>query len=202
MSEKTITLIVARHGKAQHNLGSEKEHRFAGNRVDTSLALEGIDDAKLLAHKIQKMGGCDLIISSTLKRSRETAEIIAKKLGMKATSSISELSEINIGDFAGHTEDEVKKLFPEEAKTFYDGDVINWHFPNGEDYNQVTKRLAIALQKIKKIANPRQRVLVVGHGMINCILFHQFLPDRIDLWQERSYPHDRLVEIKYKWEGK
>ena len=187
-------MIFIRHGKAAHNLGRGKEHCFAGSKVDNELTDEGIENAKNLTEKIKEIGGCDLIVRSNLLRSGQTAEIIAKEFE-KPVVEIKELSEIDIGDFAGHTEGEVKKLYPDSAEAFYSGDIKNWHFPNGENFSQVAVRIGKAIEKIKTIAKQGGRIVISGHGMINRLTFYLLEPDKVELWQPRSYPHDRIVII-------
>lgn len=195
-----IDLIVVRHGKAAHNLGSEKEHTFAGSKIDNELTEYGILNAKFLANEIKNQGGADAIICSDLNRSRQTAEIIQKENDNIPIYEINELQEINIGDFAGHTEDEVKSLFLTSAESFYNGDIEKWQFPNGENFGSVSKRLDIVLKKIQDISLHIDKIVISGHGMINRVLFYKLIPERKDLWQERSYPHDRIVEIELKRE--
>ncbi|MBU6389855.1 phosphoglycerate mutase family protein, partial [Patescibacteria group bacterium] len=135
-----VTAYVLRHGKAEHNLGSHSRQTFAGDSVDNHLAPEGIAAARKLADRIKKMGGCDLVISSGLNRSKETAAILASALSVP-TRHIADLQEINVGRFGGHTEAEARRLFPAAAQVFYLGDIPRWSFPGGEDYLSVKKRV-------------------------------------------------------------
>lgn len=198
---KKIILIVVRHGKSAHNLGSENAHTFAGDKIDNELAPEGIKNAHDLADKIIKTDRCDIIVSSNLKRSKQTAEIIKDDI-LKQTGKvlkiieIPELHEINIGDFAGHTEVEVRRLYPEVAKAFYEGDLLNWSFPNGEDFEQVKSRVDAGIEIIKKKESESfKQVLFCGHGMLNRVLFFVKANGNAGLWKERAYPHDRVEEI-------
>lgn len=195
-----MKLIVLRHGKASHNFGSEKEHTFAGSKIDDELIERGIENAEFLAGKIKSCGGADVIIDSFLKRSKQTAKIIQSKLDRVPIFTINELAEINIGDFAGHTEEEVRKLYPEAAKDFYDGNVEKWQFPNGENFNDVSERLDIALEKIRNLTPNKKKIVISGHSMINRVLFYKLIPGQKNLWKERFYPHDRIVEIELKKE--
>ena len=64
-------LIVVRHGETAYNA----EGRYTG-RTDIGLNEEGCMQAKILAEKLKTVP-IDIIISSTLKRARETAIIIS-----------------------------------------------------------------------------------------------------------------------------
>lgn len=198
-SKSKIDLIITRHGAAAHNLGGEAKHTFAGSGIDNELTREGEENAHLLAEKIIAQGGCDLIVCSPLLRSKQTAEIIQadlKESGINVRlETISELAEINIGDFAGHTEEEVKQIYPEAASAFYQGRIEDWNFPNGENYEQVTDRAQQVLDIIRSKVGPNARVLVCGHAMLNRVLFFDNAREQENLWQPRSYAHDRIENI-------
>jgi len=192
---ENIFLKVLRHGRAAHNLGSESEHRFAGSEIDSPLAPEGREFARQLAEEIAETGGCDLVIATTLARSRETADIIAQKLGV-AVKVIPGFEEINVGDFSDHTEAEVREKYPESAQNFYQGDIREWSFPNGEDYAAINQRVDQFVSDLKRDIAPGSHAVLVGHGMINRVLFYKVLPGSGDLWKERTYPHDRIVQLE------
>lgn len=190
-----MNLIIIRHGKASHNLGSEKQHTFAGSQIDNDLSKEGIENAHFLASELKDVK-IDKIFTSPLIRSKQTTKIIVDDLGKDIpVDEDKNLTEINIGDFAGHTEDEVKNLYPESAKAFYGEEIENWDFPNGENYGQVSERIDRLIGKIKKEVKPNQTILLSGHGMINRVLFYKLVKDRADLWKERSYSHNKIVNI-------
>lgn len=197
-----INLIVIRHGKAAHNLGGEKAHTFAGSKVDTELSDIGSVEAEELAKNIfEKFHKVDLIISSGLKRSQQTAQIIKKELDKKNKTNIvcniiEDANEFDVGDFAGKNEEEVKKLFPKAASAFYDGRIKDWDFPNGENYIDLKKRVDNVYNKIKTVAKNGDNVLLVGHGGFNRVLFYTLIPDQEEYWKVRNYPHDRIVEIE------
>jgi probable phosphoglycerate mutase len=188
------TLYILRHGQAKHNLGDQEAHTFAGSSIDTDLDIKGLETANDLAEQL-KDKDISMIICSGLKRSYQTAKIIHQILDLTTKIVVlPELNEFNIGDFAGHTEEEVKRLFPIQADNFYNGKVEEWSFPNGESYVQVAKRIERALFKIRPYNY--ENIVVVGHGIINRVIFYNFLKNQKNLWQERDYPHNRIVSIK------
>lgn len=190
-----MKLIIVRHGESKHNLGSKEKHTFAGSSIDSELSLKGIETAEIVADKL-RFDGVTMIFSSGLKRSRQTAEIIRRVLGIeKQLIEIPELNEINVGDFVGHTEDEVKLLFPEQAGYFYNSEIEKWAFPNGENFLDVNQRVISALNKIKKVSGDKN-VLIVANGMINRIMFYNFDRKNIKNWKNRYYPHDKIVRLE------
>lgn len=190
-----MKLIIVRHGEASHNLGGQKLHTFAGGLVNTELTLKGEKTAKAIANKLKDQA-IDLIFTSRTKRAKKTAEIICDELGSNVKIlELSELNELNIGEFAGHTEEEAKFLFPESAKYFYDGEIEKWSFPKGEDFLKALTRVNSALEKIKNLGQDKT-VLIVAHGMINRIIFYILDRKNIDNWQVRKYPHDKIVQLE------
>lgn len=189
-SAKTIYLI--RHGECLHNLGKNRQ-TFAGAFLDNSLTPTGVKSAELLSD-VLKEKKIDLIVASPLKRSIETAKIIAEKLNLPI-KIFKEASEINVGDFSGHTKDEVIKLFPEEAENFYSGNIEKWVFPNGENYHQVVIRIKNFLNKLKK--EKAKKILISGHAMTNRVILKYFFPEDSSKWRDREYPHNRIEYLNY-----
>lgn len=193
-------IILARHAKSKHNIYSDKTV-FAGGETNSELSDEGKEEAKKLAHDIIKIGGCDIILCSALKRSRDTAEIIAREIESIADKSptikiIDSLHEISAGLFTGKTRSYALERYPRQATDFYEGNVKKWDFPQGENYAQVLKRAKDTFSIAQKYALSGQRILLIGHGMFNRVLLNFIYPEKKELWQPTAYPHDRLVKLE------
>jgi broad specificity phosphatase PhoE len=67
-------LIVARHGETNYKV----EGRYAGS-TDIELNEKGYEQARILAEKLKDIS-IDIIISSTLKRAKESAGIISNEM--------------------------------------------------------------------------------------------------------------------------
>ncbi|HOX41213.1 MAG TPA: histidine phosphatase family protein [bacterium] len=193
---------LLRHGKAPHNK-PDKVATFAGKRVDSGLSDEGKYETAGLAEEINEHGGVNAIVCSTMKRSRQTAEIIAnktKELSGKEIPviEITGLEEVDVGDFTGLTEKEAKELSIDSAEAFYQGRLTDLNFPNGEDYLALKERVSGVLDQLRSLSDTHGRIAVVGHGMFNRILLHELHQDRKELWQPRGYPHNRIVILDIK----
>lgn len=106
---KTLNIIFIRHGEIDsNNLGV-----YSGNS-DEPLNINGVNqvEAACLVLKKQKI---DLIISSTLKRARQTAEILKKNIGAELVFN-NAFNELIMGPWQGLSEEEVKIQFPNEWK--------------------------------------------------------------------------------------
>ena len=88
-------LYLVRHGENPANLTKE----FSCKRVDYSLTLKGVLQARQTAEYFQRVP-VDRIYASPLKRTRETAQIIAEPL-QRTVIPLETLREVNVGDFEG-----------------------------------------------------------------------------------------------------
>ncbi|MEQ9086248.1 MAG: histidine phosphatase family protein [Pontimonas sp.] len=101
----------------------------------------------------------DLIVSSPLSRALETAQIVARKLGMPAPLVIQDLVERNYGEAEGSSGLELDMLYPPGTE-----------IPGREDRADVTKRVVRTLHDLA-IRHPEADILAVAHGaVIRCVV--------------------------------
>ena len=98
----------------------------------------------------------DLIFSSDFLRTKQTAKIIAKKLGLKICFD-KRLRDINVGIFHGREKKEYTDFFKNREEGFYKRP------PKGECWNDVKKRLSSFLNEIEK-RYKNKRILIISHG--------------------------------------
>ncbi len=165
--------FLVRHGETDWN----KERRTMGQ---TDIHLNAIGRAQaetaaktLAAHKI------DVIISSDLSRSRETAELIAKETGAKIIVD-SALRERNFGIAHG--------LLREERDKIYGPDIYGYETkpPGGESFAEVEARVKEAFARHQETYRGKN-VVVVFHGG----------PIRLILKDLRGWSHERMLEQDY-----
>ena len=118
VSKKLTTVILVRHGRTLLT----ETHRLSGRGgEDPQLSDAGKLDAESAAAEIAKVGQLGpyakvvsptVVVSSPLARTRETASIIAKKLGVTVETN-DNIAEISFGDWDGHTNQEVAATWPE-----------------------------------------------------------------------------------------
>lgn len=188
--------LLIRHGEAGAHSRTNDESVFVGSRSDMGLVPAGEQTAQKVATEVAA-SNLDMIFTSSLKRSIQTGNIIAKKIfdltGNKISRiEISELDEVDFGEFSGLTRKEALNLFPGEARFFVEGQMERWAFPGGESYQDVAKRIDVGLEKIKSSGS--RSVLIVGHAVINRIIFHKLGMKK--LAEDIDYPHDRIVEVE------
>ncbi|HJQ00929.1 MAG TPA: bifunctional RNase H/acid phosphatase [Jatrophihabitans sp.] len=133
-------LILVRHGVTELSLS----RRFAG-RSDLPLTSLGIDQARRIADRIERIGGAQAVISSPLLRTRQTAQPIADRLGLPVAVDDG-LIEADYGDWDGHSFDEVFQRWPAELQRW----LVDPTVPagSGESFESVGRRVGQARDRI------------------------------------------------------
>ena len=151
--------FLLRHGQARSN-----KERFVSSwpeRIYNPLTPKGIKQIKDLI-PIFKKEKIDLIFSSDLLRTKQSAEMIAKQLKRKVNFD-KRLREIKLGKFNGGLENDWNKFFKTPKEKF------TKRPRNGENYRDIRKRAFKFLEEInKKYRN--KRILIISHGAILFVL--------------------------------
>lgn len=119
------------------------------------LTEKGEEQIKLAAQKIKKEK-IEAIYSSDIPRTRQTAKVVAKELGLKINFD-KRLRDINLGIYRGKTIKEFRHDFPCYLTGFCQ------RAKRGESWNDVKKRLMVFIKEIdKKYRN--KNILIISHG--------------------------------------
>lgn len=155
-AEPVAHLTLVRHGETDNN----KNNVLQGGNLDAELNDTGRQQAREQAKALAGRT-FDVIVSSPLKRSKETAEILAKELGLGKIAYMDELKERDAGDWSGKKLEHVTDRYPDVPE----GLCKSFHYAtpeNGESLSAFLARLEKACDAIAK--NYRgKRVLVVSH---------------------------------------
>ena len=167
VSHKLTTIILVRHGRTMLT----ESHRLSGRGgEDPQLSEAGIQDAQAVADELSKVShsgpyakvlGPTVVVSSPIARTRETAAIIATKLGISVEIN-NDVAEISFGDWDGHTNQEVAANWPDHFEQWR-GDV-KIAPPGGESLEEFDIRVQNGLADILK-KYEGQTVIVVSHVM-------------------------------------
>lgn len=153
-------LFLARHGQTTWNL----EHRLQG-QLDSPLTDDGIAQAESLARRLAG-SGIGTVCTSPLGRALRTAQIVAEGLGATVVE-VPELAEIDHGELAGMTWEEIDEQFP-TARAERADNRWGWAFPGGESYAQARARARKALSSCGWASDGAP--LLVSHEMIGRML--------------------------------
>jgi broad specificity phosphatase PhoE len=99
-----LTLLLARHGQTDLNT----DERWQG-RMDAPLNATGFAQAEQLVLSLP--GGIDALVVSPMLRARQTAEPVARALGLEPTLD-ADFRERDFGLFEGLTADEAAQQYP------------------------------------------------------------------------------------------
>ncbi len=171
-------LIIVRHAEAVGNMN----RRFHG-WTDEGITDRGEVQAKLVAERL-KDTQIDIIYSSTLKRTMETAAYISQIKELPINSR-DDLKEINGGLWEDVSWSELTATYPEEYKTWETQPHIH-QMPQGENVKSFYNRLISAVSDI----------LAKEEGKNVCILTHGTAIRALLCWF-KGLPLEDMVEIPW-----
>ncbi len=152
------TVILARHGQTRWNL----EGRYQG-RSDPALCRIGMMECASLADKLSR-SGVRSVFTSPLRRARQTAEFVADRLRIGLMRTDQRLAEIHFGDWEGHTQAQVRQLWPDLLRLWKTApDAVR--FPGGETLEEARGRLLSFFSDVAGSGRPEaEPTLVVTHA--------------------------------------
>ncbi|MGN6327216.1 histidine phosphatase family protein [Pseudolysinimonas sp.] len=143
-----MTLALIRHGQTDWN----RDDRLQGSS-DIPLNDAGRAQAHAAAGALAAVGTWHAIVSSPLSRARETAEIIARDLGLELGPSYPDLVERDYGALEGTSSSAAVAAHPHRD------------YPGAETLDEVATRGRRALDEIAD-AYGEQQVVIVAHGTL------------------------------------
>ena len=143
---------LIRHGRALSN--EKKVISCWPENFKNFITKEGRQQIKK-ATEYFKDKDIDLIFSSDLLRTKQSAEIIGKKLKIKPLYD-KRLREYNVGDLNGIPTPDLKSYFESIAQRFTKTP------PHGENYRQMGKRIESFLKNMEKKYNGKN-IVIVSH---------------------------------------
>jgi probable phosphoglycerate mutase len=150
------TLVLLRHGATVHT----PDRRFSGSGGDDPpLSDDGRRQVRLVAQVLAAGGPVDAVVCSPLRRTRETAQVVADLLGLPVRED-GAWRECSFGQWDGLTMAEVVERWPDELAAWQASTSVAP--PDGESFDDVERRVRVARDRTLA-RHPRQRVLVVTH---------------------------------------
>ncbi|MFJ8794331.1 bifunctional RNase H/acid phosphatase [Streptomyces sp. NPDC102462] len=151
------TLVLLRHGETP--LTPQK--RFSGSGgSDPSLSDVGREQARRVAAALARRGTVQAIVSSPLARTRETAAIVADRLGLDVAVADG-LRETDFGAWEGLTFGEVRERHPDDLNAWL-ADPEARPTGGGESFAATAARIAVTRDELVT-AYARRTVLLVTH---------------------------------------
>ncbi|MDX6251108.1 MAG: ribonuclease / adenosylcobalamin/alpha-ribazole phosphatase [Kribbellaceae bacterium] len=155
-TEPPTQLIFLRHGETPHTV----DKRFSGSGGDDpGLSETGLIQAQAAAQYLSTIGGVDAVVSSPMRRTRETAAVVASALGLDVVVNDGWV-ECSFGDWDGHTFAEVQEKWPEALNAWMGSTSVAP--PGGESFDACARRARSARDSVLA-AYPGKTVVVVTH---------------------------------------
>ena len=182
--------IVMRHGEGEQNVLN-----ILSSKVDNPhhLTEKGRGQANETAEKLKEQK-ITKIISSPFVRTKETAEILAEKLGLSKDDIIYDdrIGEMNLGDF------DMKEF--DSYRAFYSSfeEMLEKPVPNGESHNDLRKRAGEFLYEIDKKYSGENILIVTHLSPAWALCVAAIGADKVkaeELWKENK---DFLTTAEYK----
>ncbi|MGI6070965.1 MAG: histidine phosphatase family protein [Blautia sp.] len=175
-------VYMARHGLTAWNL----QNKICGT-TDLELTEEGIRQARILGEKVAGLK-VDLIVTSAMKRARQTGGIIGEMNGIPVISD-ARLAEVNFGKYEG----------VDRQDAGYQRDKLDFacRYPNGgESTFLAAHRLFSCLDDLKE-KYPGKNLLIVGHGSA-CRIMRTYFED-VKNEEFYNFRLDNCEIAEYKW---
>jgi broad specificity phosphatase PhoE len=149
-----VKLFIVRHAESEWNpIG-----RYQG-LLDPGLSERGLKQAELLGRALEKEK-IDVIYSSPLRRTYQTAQEIAKRHGLEFVED-KRIIEIDHGVWSGMLVEEVKERFPEDFRRWLE-EPHRVKFEGGESLEDVFKRVKDFVEFLRE-KHWGQTVAIVSH---------------------------------------
>lgn len=163
-----MELCIVRHGQTDWNL----QHKVQG-RADISLNNKGIEQAEETKEKLRN-NQIDLIICSSLKRAKETAQAINSDRNIPIIYD-EQICERDFGEFEGT----IRETFDFESFWSYKK---NMHYKSAENIRDFFTRIYSRLDEIKNQYKDK-RILLVTHAGVSIAVECYFngIPDQDNL---------------------
>jgi broad specificity phosphatase PhoE len=160
-----MRLIFVRHGETPWNVTLQYQ-----GQANVPLNERGREQARRAAERLRRLE-VSALYSSDVARAWETAEIIGAALG-RTPRPMPEIREIDVGQWEGHTPEELYRRFPDHMAEFK-RDPARTVRLGGESYAQLQARALLALQQIQEAHQQGETVVAVSHGgTIRALLCH------------------------------
>jgi broad specificity phosphatase PhoE len=140
-------VLWARHGENVANLTKTLSYRvFDGDLTDV-----GRGQARELGERLAAAdaGQVQLLACSPLRRARQTAEIVGRRLGLPVAMELDDLREVNVGELDGRSDARAWEIYAAVLEAWRAGDT-QARFPGGENRDELCARLRRALTAVAR----------------------------------------------------
>jgi probable phosphoglycerate mutase len=165
------TLYLVRHGETEHN----RRGIIQGGGVDSDLNAAGRAQSRALSQRLESVS-VDALYASTLRRAKQTADILARPHEPLSRTYLRDLSEMDWGVFEGEPPSEERDEAMGTLKSAWREGAYDRTVDGGESIRDVQQRAQRAVRHILA-RDAGETVLVVTHGRYLRVLLATILDD-------------------------
>lgn len=134
------TLVLVRHGSTAHSV----EKRFSGGLtgMNPALSVSGIVQVEAAAAWLRGHVGIDVLVTSPVRRTQESASILAGRLDLEIAEVVDGIAEMDFGRWEGLTYAELMTKYPDDLEAWLADDAVA--AGGGESFRQVEERVLTA----------------------------------------------------------
>jgi probable phosphomutase (TIGR03848 family) len=185
-------ILLVRHGENDY----VKKGRLAGRLPGVHLNDKGREQAQAVAEKLSG-AAIKAVYSSPMERAMETAEPIAKALGLDVVVRQG-LIEVDVGDWQDKKLKGLKRL-KIWRKVQQMPSVMR--FPGGETFAQAQHRITQELQTLADQHEPKDIIVCVSHSDPIKLAVSYFIGQPLDLFQRLSVMPASITALYFGEEG-
>lgn len=184
-------IYFVRHGRTEWNAIRRMQGQWNSDLDDL-----GREQAAINGRSLAGLG-IEALFASPLDRTRQTAEIINRQLGLEIVHD-DRLKEWDCGDWSGWLYADIEQQWPDEWQAWR-ADPFHYRGPNGENYPDMIARSRPFLDELR--LHPAKTIAVVSHGMIGKAMIATLL--ELDEAQTLSFhqPNDRVFCVRLTSDG-
>jgi len=189
---KGTNIYLARHGETEFN----RRSLIQGQGIDVSLNDTGRKQARAIGRFLKEIE-LQKIFSSSLKRSCETAQLVADMHAMEI-ESYPDLDEMNFGILEGRPIPEIKPQLIELRENWKSGN-IDYAVENAESPRAVLSRAASKIETLLQ-EHRNMNMLFVLHGRLLRILLSHWLEYGLSNMDRIKHTNGALYHLR--WDGR
>lgn len=182
------TILLIRHGENDY----VKKGRMAGRLPGVHLNDTGKEQAAALA-KVMAAWPVKAVYSSPLERTMETAEPIAKALGLQVIPEQG-FSEIDVGEWQDRT---LKDLRRRKLWKTVHLNPSRMQFPGGESFVENQMRMHSALENIVSSYKSKDLIVCVSHSDPIKLVVAHYIGMALDMFQRLTIAPASITGLKF-----
>ena len=184
-------LYFVRHGRTEWNAIRRMQGQWNSDLDELGRHQADVGGRLLAGLAIEAM------IASPLDRTRQTAAIINRHLGLPVSYD-DRIKEWDCGDWSGFLYAQIEQQWPREWAAWR-ADPYFYRGPNCENYPDMVARATPFLMELKQ--HPAQSIAIVSHGMIGRVMVAALLG--LDPAQSLAFhqPNDRVFRVSLTAHG-